>query len=333
MAMKSSTLLWLGLVLALLLAGCAGGSNAPTSTSTGKLNDDLVSRLAAVTQSGAYQTPLDATPDLNGTTIYFTAHGPHGAGVFKVPTAGGAVTEVSVGTPFVAPRGIAISADGQQLYIADPTAGQIFVLAVAGGKPTVLKGSTGTAPQNLNVVQQTLYFTGIDPASRQAAVLKLLTTGADAPTVLAKGSPLVAPDGVVVSKTGTLYVSDRSASGNGLGTVFKVVGGTVTPLLSQLHLGDPAGIALSPDQSLLLISAMQASTLHDQVLLLNLSTLATGSITKVVGANINDAGGLHASPGNPNILAWANKTGRGTPSKPGGGNIEIEGNVYAVELA
>jgi DNA-binding beta-propeller fold protein YncE len=312
--MKSSKLLWLGLVmLVLLLTGCASGPNAPSSTlSTVKLDNSLVSRIAEATQSGTYQTPLDATPDLNGSTIYFTAHGPHGAGVFQVHAAGGAATEVFTGKPFLSPRGIALSSDGQQLYVADPAAGQIFVLSLTGGAPTVLKGSAGTAPQNLSIVQQTLYFTGIDPASKLAAVLKLPITGADAPTVIARGAPLVAPDGVVANRAGTIYVADRSASGNGLGTVFKIVGTAVTPILSQIHLGDPAGIALSPDESLLLISALQASNLHDQVLLLNLTTLQTGSVTKVVGLNVDDAGGLHASPGDSNILAWAGLTGKGT---------------------
>ena len=324
--MKSSKLFWPGLVvLALLLVGCAGGTTTtpPTSSSAHRLNDTLVSRLAAVTQSGAYQTPLDATPDLTGTTIYFTAHDTQGAGVFKVPAAGGAASAVFVGKPFVAPRGITISADGQELYVADPTAGQIFLLAVTGGTPTVLKGSAGTAPQNLNRVQQTLYFTGIDPTSRQVAVLKLPTSGAYTPTVIVQGSPLVAPDGVVVSQAGVIYVSDRSASGNGLGTVFKIVGSTLTPILSQVHLGDPAGIALSPDESILLISALQPGNLHDQVLLLNLSSGETGSVTKVVGENINNAGGLHASPGNKNILAWAGRTGSGNA---------VNGNVYVVVL-
>ena len=135
------------------------------------------------------------------------------------------------------------------------------------------------------------------------------------------GAPLVAPDGVVANQAGTIYVSDRSASGNGLGTVFKIVGTAVTPLLSQIHLGNPAGIALSPDESLLLISALQASNLHDQVLLLNLSTMQTGSVTKVVGLNVDDAGGLHASPGDKNILAWAGKYGKGN------------GAVYMVQVS
>ena len=82
-------------------------------------------------------------------------------------------------------------------------------------------------------------------------------------------------------------------------------------MLSQIHLGNPAGIALSPDESLLLISALQASNLHDQVLLLNLTTLQTGSVTKVVGLNVDDAGGLHTGPRDKNILAWANSSGKG----------------------
>ena len=247
-------------------------------------------------------------------------NGPHGAGVFKVPASGGATTEVFTGKPFVAPRGIAISTDGQQLYVADPTAGQIFVLPIAGGTPTALKGSTGTEPQNLNIYQQTVYFTGKDPASGQAAVLKLATAGADAATVIAKGAPFVAPDGVVVTQAGIIYVSDRSAGGSDSGAIFKIDGGSVTSVLNQLHLGNPAGIALSPDESILLISSLQATGLHDQVLLLNLATSQTGSITKIVGQNIDDAGGLHASPGKKEILAWAGKTTGG------------HGDVYVVVL-
>ena len=83
-----------------------------------------------------------ATPDPDGQQIYFTATGQAGSGVFGVPFAGGATRAVAVGDPFVAPRGLAISTDGQQLYVADPEAagadgrtGRIFVVPAAGGAP------------------------------------------------------------------------------------------------------------------------------------------------------------------------------------------------------
>lgn len=297
----------------LFLASC--GANTPstvsgTPTSTSSLNDDVVKKIDVATQSGDFQNPLDATPDVDGTTIYFTAHNSHGAGVFKVPASGGVATEVFVGNPFVSARGISISSDGKTLYVADPKADQIFTLAVTGGSPSQLQGSKGTAPQNLNVVSQSgqdvLYFTGIEPTSRQVAVLKLSTKGADAATVIVKGSPLVAPDGVVVTQAGIVYVSDRSTSGTG--KIFKIDGNNVTVLLDQVRLGNPAGIAFSPDESTLLVSALQANS-HDEVLLVDLSTGKTGSVTKVVGQNVSDSGGLHASRGNKGIYAWAGVTG------------------------
>lgn len=96
-------------------------TTATSSTPMVKLDDHLVSRLAAPT-SGTYQTPLDATPDLSGTTIYFTACNAYGAGVFQVRAAGGTATAVYTGKPFLAARGFSISPDGLQLFVADPTA-------------------------------------------------------------------------------------------------------------------------------------------------------------------------------------------------------------------
>ena len=306
MKTRKFTLVWL-VILGLVFTACGSTTSSPTATpsSTPKpaLGNDLVKSVSVATQSGDFHNPLDSTPDLNGTTIYFTATGPHGPGVFRVPAAGGAVTEVYTGTPFVAPRGIAFSTDGQYLYVADPSAGtggQIFRLAPGGGLPSPVRGSAGTAPQNLYVViqsgQQVIYFSGKDPGSGQAAVLKLAASGAAAPTVVAQGSPLVAPDGVVVTRSGIVYVSDRSASGGGIGKVFKIDGSVVTALVAQVRTGNPAGIALTQDESILLVSALQLNSLSDQLLLVDLHTGQTGSVTKVVSQNQNDAGGLHACP-------------------------------------
>src|SRR4051794_19277227 len=119
-------------------------------------------------------------PDLDATTIYFTASGPQGPGVFRVPSAGGAASAVVAGAPFAAPRTLAMSPDGATLYVADPGAGsggQIFMLSTTGGAPTPVRGSAGTVRQNLTVVsengQPMIYFSGKEPGSGQAALLKL----------------------------------------------------------------------------------------------------------------------------------------------------------------
>ncbi len=329
--MKTSKwLLALCIVLILLLAACdapASTTNSQTGATHTKLDDSLVSRLTVATQSGNFHTPLDATPDLTGTTIYFTATGPHGQGVFSVPSMGGAAKEVFTGHPYITPRAIAISSDGQYLYVTDPMADQIFVQAITGGSPTILHGSKGTSPQNLNVAtvngQQLIYFTGKDSASGQAAVLTLPITGNDTVSVIAKGSPLAAPDGVVVTQAGMIYVSDRSSTGTDVGQIVKIDGKTVTSLVNNIHLGNPAGIALSPDESILLVSALQTTNTHDQVLLIDLNTLHIGSVTKVVGQNIDDAGGLHASPGKKAMFAWADRRGKGIERNSGGAVYEV----------
>lgn len=303
-------------------ATAPGNSSTPGSTST-KLDDTLVSQLAAATISGDYRTPLDSTPDVDGTNIYFTASNAHGSGVFKVPTAGGSATALFVGSPFMGARGITMSPDGQRLYIADPMANQIFSLAINGGTPTPLRGSSGTQPQNLHAATQNghqiVYFTGIDTVSRQPALLTLPATGASQSTIIAKGTPLMAPDGVVVTQAGVVYVSDHQ-TGNASGKIFKITGTTVSTLIDQAYLGNPAGITLSPDESILLASAFQSDRMHDQVLLISLSDGRTGAVTKGVGENMKDSGGLHASPGKKNILSWCGIVH--------GGN----GTVYAVSL-
>jgi DNA-binding beta-propeller fold protein YncE len=302
--MKTHKFILIGLsILALVLAAC-GSPAAPastTSTPTAALGNNLIKDLVVATRSGNFHDPLDSTPNMAGTTIYFTATGPHGPGVFSVPAAGGTATEVFTGKPFVSPRGIVISPDDQHLYVTDSgaaTGGELFLLAVSGGSPSPIHGSERTAPQNLDVAiqngQPVIYFTGKDPSSGQAALLKLPASGANAPTILVKGSPLVAPDGLVVTHTGVIYLSDRAAAGGSDGSVFKVDGSKVTVIVAKLRTGNPAGISLTQDESTLLVSALQLNSPSDQVLLIDLGTGQIGSITEVIAQNQN-AGGLHSA--------------------------------------
>jgi sugar lactone lactonase YvrE len=299
------------LLVAAIVTGCGGSPQRPA------LGNDSVQSIDAATQSGDFHTPLDSTPDPDATTVYFTATGPNGPGVFRVPAGGGAATELVAGQPFVAPVGIAIDGAGRQLYVADPQAegatgrdGQIFVVPVGGGAPAPLRGTEGTAPRGMDVVregdQDMVYFTGKDPNDGQAGVFKLPAAGGDTPTVVAKGAPLVEPDGVTVSRAGVVYVTDRSAAGAGFGSVFKIEGTTVTKIVDRVRTGDPAGIALTLDETVLLVSALQPDRDSDQVLLVDVNSLQTGSVTKVVEQN-KTAGGVHRAR-NRNVFSWAGVT-------------------------
>jgi len=127
-------------------------------------------------------------------------------------------------------------------------------------------------------------------------------------TTLAEGAPFVAPDAVAVTAQGVAYVSDQGTGGGGHGEVFRVVGGTVTPVLTGLHLGSPAGVGLVDDDATLLVSSENAATLADQVLFLDLATGKTAAASKVIGANHDSSGGLHLAH-DAATVAWADTQG------------------------
>jgi hypothetical protein len=271
---------------------------------------------------------LDATPDLDATTIYFTAiDSTVGPGVFKVPADGSNTTPVKVaaGDPFVAPFGIAIGTDGNQLYIADPGAdaggdhGEIFVLPIGGGTPSALAGSADMIPRSLEIIKEgtsdVIYFTGTDKADGQSGVFKIPVSGGAA-TAVAKGAPFVDPSGIAVAKDGTVYVADTISSLSHTANIVKVdKNGTATTFLSDLHVGYPAGVALSQDEGTLLISALDPDKGTDVLLQIDIGTAMSQN---PVTANIDtfyESAGLHRAKAK-NVFAWADSS-----AGPNGGRV------------
>lgn len=275
----------------------------------------------------AAHTPWDAAPSPDGKLIYFTAIGADGAaGVFAIPDSGGEVRTLAAGAPFAMPLGIAVSSDGGTLYVTDPwAAGQhgnaVFAVG-ADGAVERIAGTEGTAPQGIEVVNRNgsdvLYFTGINPADGQPAVYSIEEGAA---TLLAQGAPLVAPSGITAGADGAVYVLDRLASGGGLGSVLRIRDGVVETIASGVHTGAQlAGMALTLDESLLLVSSLDGGTGTSQVLVVNLATLETSTINDVIGVN-TAAGGLHRAH-DANIFAWIDNTG----------GSEGRGRIYCVKV-
>lgn len=294
------TILFLASLFSVSAQSLGTDQDVPVSLSS----NDLSASVVAVTKAGGFHSPMDSTPDPFGNFIYFVAIGPHGPGVFRIPAAANSpAVEVAAGFPFVAPTGIAMSSDGLSLYVADAQAwnedgasGQIFVVPTNGGTPIPLRGAAGTKPRNLDVVnengREVIYYSGREPRRRQPAIFRLPATGNNTARILAQGEPFIEPDGIAVTRTGVVYVADRASVGPLRGNIFKIKGRSITPITSAIRLGNPAGIALTLDESTLLVSSLQRDG-HDQVLLVNLRTLRTQIFTDVVGQNENDAGGLH----------------------------------------
>ena len=281
-------------------------------------NAHAASATLVATVAGA--DALDAVPDPAGRTIFFTTDGPGGPAIMRVPSAGGAVRTVLAGAPLVDPTGLALSADGKRLFVADAGARRILVVSRDGRTVRSLAGSRGTRPRGLDVQLlpgggQRLVFSGVDPADGAPAVLALGARGAKAPTVLAKGAPLRRPQGVAIAGDGAVYVSDRGLGRRLDGRVLELAGGQVTTVASGIRLGNPAGIALTRDGATLLVSSLAPVAGTAQVLLVDTATLATSTFDDVIGAN-RAAGGLHRGL-RTSVMAWA--------------DVQRPGRVYRVD--
>lgn len=270
---------------------------------------------------------FDATPDLDGKTIYLTSLGPSTApfpGVYQAPGDGSATTPkaVAVGDPFVSPFGIAISTDGKQLFVADPGAdagndkGAIFVVPVGGGAPVALMGSEDALPRSLEVAQEggkdVVFFTGTDKSDGQPGVFKIPATGG-AVTAVLKGAPFRDPAGIAIAKNGDLYVADTVASARNTADILVISGGKATPVLQGVHVGYPCGVALTTDDSALFISALDPSTLTDMVIKVTLATKATDTISQGIDT-FSEAAGLHRAK-NANVFGWADSSAGTTGGK------------------
>lgn len=288
---------------------------------------------AAVGSATTFHNPLDATPDPDGNQFYFTALNSQGAGVFRVPAAGGDVTTLTVGAPLVAPVGLVVSTDGQTLYVADTSAvvsttqtiaamtaltntGAIFSLPSNGGLPTLVPGTAHTAPRGLTLVKENnvdmIYFTGVAPEDGQPAVMKIPASGGTL-TIFEKGGELVTPTGIAVSQNGSVYIADQAASGDGLGTLFRFKPHTHEGrsshreiIAEHVRMGSPAGITLTFDESLLLVSTLETNARTSQVLVFNTTTHDQGIVNKIVGVN-TASGGLHRAHNN-NVMVWCGVT-------------------------
>jgi sugar lactone lactonase YvrE len=309
----------LGLAALFAAAACSGSSGNAGHA----LGDKGIKSAAIVVRVVAFQRPLDAAPSPDGRIVYFSSTGDRGPSIVSVPAGGGAMTTLADGAPLVNPTGVAVATDGSHVYIADQLAtGSGAILTVpssgAAGPPATVADTQGRAPRGLDIVKESgadvVYFTGKNPVNGAPGVFKVPAVGGTVTTV-AEGAPFIAPDSVVLTAGGDAYVTDQG-SDIGKGRVYRVRGGTVTPVLDGLHLGAPAGVTLINNDATLLVSSIDAGSLSDQVLFLDLASGKSAAATKVIGVNKNSSGGLHRAHDTA-VLAWA--------------DVSRSGKVYRVE--
>lgn len=307
----------------LALVGCSGGGGSSSSTGrnpTSKaIGDAAIQGADVVATAGPFRQPLDAAPSPDGSVVYFAALADTGSAIFSVPAAGGPVSVVAAGAPFLRASAVAVATDGSRVYAADPRSGStsmpgaILTAPTTGGPqvPTVLLGTGGTAPRGLDVVHRpdgdVIFFTGTDPANGSPGIFQIAAAGGLVSTV-AEGSPFSSLDSVAVTAKGVAYVSDRGAV-PGQGQVFRVEGGVVTPVLTGLHLGAPGGVSLVHGDTALVVSSHDSTTLADQLLFLDLASGKTAVASKGLGTAADTSGGLHRASGAA-VMAWTDTNGR-----------------------
>jgi DNA-binding beta-propeller fold protein YncE len=315
---------WLiGTCLGLLaMTGCKDEeTQPPPPTPLG--NGTIGSIKPAAHDEAAFTAPLDATPNPDGDTVFFTARNADGAGVFKAAASGGSIMVLYAGDPISGPVGITVSTDSQRVFVADPGAstseeqdlGVIWSLPATGGTPSPLSGTAGYAPRGILLMNEAgsdvLYFTGKTPGDSVPGVFKVHATGGAVETI-AKGEPFSDPNGIAVTNEGLIYVVDSAAEDLTAGSarVIEVKNKVATTLQEGLKVGFPAGIALSQDNSAVLISALDPDTGKDQVVRLDLvSKQQTASSEGISG--FDEAAGLHRAA-NAEVYAWADSAADGS---------------------
>jgi sugar lactone lactonase YvrE len=317
------TCLLLGLVATVALAGACGDDEEPEDTGIG------VRSIDPAATGGDVTLPVDATPSPDGKDIYFIAY-PKRDGedpglsktqlpaIYKTAASGGTPQKLHEGAPLGAPFGISISDDGATLFIADSAAdsetdetsgGRLFQMPSAGGAPTVIAGTEGYNPGGVEHVAGTTYFTGKKDGA--AGVFKV-AGGAVSP--VATGAQFVDPSGVAVSKKGEVYVVDSGNGGVGspqaLASVIKAAPGPVEVLRDGIRVGHPAGIALIPDETALLVSALDTGKGTDVVYRIELGDRSLKLFEKVIG-DFTESAGLHRAR-NAGVFAWADSHAGGS---------------------
>jgi len=280
--------------------GGGGGGGDPVS----------IGNFTPAANAQSVSSPFDATPDLTGANIYFTAIGPNGAGVFKVAASGGPVTEIFSGTPFVSPMSIALSSDGTELFVSDIGAstattdgGCIFSLPVGGGAPSDIAAADGMTPRGIEVAGDFLYFTGT--ASDQSVGVFKMPIGGGPVTTLASGKPFENPSGIAINAAGDVFVVDAASATSSRAAIYKLPadGSDASVFLSNIAVGYPAGIVFNQAESLLLVSALDTTTGTDAVLAVDVGSASVTKITSGIDKFVEPAG-LHRAHG-ADVFAWA----------------------------
>ena len=270
----------------------------------------------------------EALPEADAASV-----GPRAAVFSQAPAPeGGALPPprlIYAGDELVSPLDIEASADEKTLFVADYAGGTegtgaILRLSTSGGARSFV--ADGWSPRSVTLgPEELLYFSGVDPESGQPGVFRLRGDSVEPVFV---GAPLVDPSGIALFRDGRVLVADtRLLDGGALlgdvtaseAGVVLIQDGAASVFASGFATGFPAGIALTVDESTLIISG-QGPDRRDSVYLVNVAAPreAPTVVTDVFSEEHDSSAGLKRAH-DANVFIWSSL------SFAGGTVFRIEG--------
>ena len=313
----------------LLLLGASGCSKSESDPGTmpepAAPQSAFSSVEVAANGAAGFTTPLSGTP-LPGGGVAFLATLPASEEEPARPALMRGVTgeEPSVlysGSLLQSPIDLDVSADGASILVADSVhldeegasaGGAILTFPIDGGEPSA--SAVGYLPRAVTVADSgEIYFSGRDPESGSTGVFRLAGGAVENVYV---GAPLVEPSGIAVFGDGRVLVADTSYSdGEGSdtasrGAVVLLENGYASLYASGFETGYPAGIALTSDDAVLIVSGQGPDSSNLVFLFSTADPSAAPQIESAFAAEQWSSGGLHRAHGE-NRFAWCDRSAGG----------------------
>jgi hypothetical protein len=296
---------WASLGPAILAAACSNAADEPAEPS---------SPFASMTVSANDSSQVVATQagvPLAGKAVAFLARDASTLehGVFRAED--GAITALHVGD-FVSPFDLDVSAPN--LVVADSAwgvegAGALLWVSEETGELTPLL--EGYGPVSVTVGRrgahaESIYFSGRSPESGTPGVYRL--SGDGSVEAVYEGEPLVQPSGIALLDDGRVIVGETSLDGGTEAALLTLSDGTASVLTRGLRSGYPFGIALTPDQSAVIVSAVDNDSWNDAVYTV---PVTGGAVTRVISfeEQLSSAGLKEAA--SAGTYAWASTSQNG----------------------
>jgi len=265
--------------------------------------------------AGNLERSVDAARSPDGAATYFLGDVSGTSGLHQTDPDG---PPRAISSDLIGATSLVITSDGAAAIVAAEHDGDRGLARVnlADGALTWLDAD-GRAARGLDLTRgesgDVITFTGADADGPAVFRLDLTSPALERIASFPADAEL---DGVAQAADGALFVADRR------GKIWHASAATApTEILADVILGAPAGIALTLDESTLLISSLSAAG-TSQVILLDTAAFTTAIFADVIGENIG-SGGVHRAL-DADLFAWAGVT----KPRPGEGT----GVVYDIGL-